>query len=128
MNLLSIEAMQAIVGTELARTIILSRLTREARRQHGLDGARALLQTLMPLFPESSGSVVGVVPNASFRLGRDEAYVWDAAGRLISAMCATMGEEYAFLILLGKMKATKQMIQGFIDSMQAAARYDISNW
>lgn len=126
MNLLSIEAIQAIVGTDMARSIILSRLAREARRHHGLDGGRALLQTLMPLLPESDPVDV-VVPDALFRLGHDEAYAWDAAGRLITAMRSAMGDEYAFLILLVKMNATQPMIQGFIDTMAIASHYDISN-
>lgn len=124
MSLLSIEAMQAIVGSDMARSIILSRLAREARRHHGVDGGRLLLQHLMPCLPESDPVDVDV-PDVSFRLGEAEILVWDAAGDLITTMCAAMGDECAFLVVLYKMKATKPMIQGFIDTMQAASHYDI---
>lgn len=124
MSHLSIEAMQEIVGSDMARSIILSRLTREARRHRGVDGGRSFLEHLMQFLPDSDPVDVDV-PDASFRLGKVEAYVWDAAGRLIAAMCSAMGDEYAFLIVLHKMRATRPMIQGFIDTMQTASHYDI---
>lgn len=124
MSLLSIEAMQAIVGNDMARSIILSRLTREARRRHGVDNGRSFLQHLMQFLPEGDSADV-YVPDGSFRMNDVEALLWDSAGRLITAMCSAMGDEYAFLIILYQMKATKPMIQGFVDTMRAASHLDI---
>lgn len=55
-----IHKMQSTVGVDMTRSIVLSSLTREARRHHGLDGAQRLLQGLILLCRQQPSSLAHV--------------------------------------------------------------------
>ena len=119
-----VRKMQQAVGAEMALSIVLSSLTREARRQHGLDGARTLLQGLVGSMPEGEQGEV-YVPSAAFQLGPRERAVWIAAGVMVRTLREEFDEVIACKMILVSVGATRPMVQGLLDTMAEAAQPDL---
>src|ERR1044072_7313395 len=119
-----ITMMQQTVGTEMAMSILLSRVSREARRLYGLDGAQHLFRHLAAVMPDGD-QAEAIVPNAAFQLGRRERTVWDVAGMMVQTVCAAFPAETAFHIILSSAHATKPMINAMIATMPQVSQYDV---
>jgi hypothetical protein len=130
-----VEYLRAILGNDMTFSIIMSRITREARRLYGIQGAQDLLRRHIAAMPQIVAVEV-VVPDAEFRIGPSETAASDLMRAVIDAMRQAFGDETAFSIILGHtIKAaqgvygvgtTQQMLRGLINTMPEAAEYDRS--
>jgi hypothetical protein len=118
------DIMEGMVGHEMMVSLVVSRIAREARRLHGVDGGRRILQRLLDGLPDGEQADV-FVPDAAFRMGSKESAVWSFAGAIIDALLGMIGEEPAYAIILTSTEVTKPVLHGFIESMAEAAQYDL---
>jgi len=126
------------VGDPTAFSIILSRLTREARRTYGTTEAQALFRRTLDgmEFDDTPGAGIHVtVPDAEFRMGDAERSVWDLTALVIQQCKRDLGAETAFTELFTRTaqlacpvfgpKDTKTMLSGLIDTMPEVAQFDM---
>jgi hypothetical protein len=118
-----LKKMQTTVGVDMTRSIVLSSVTREARRQYGLEGARSLVQGLIDTMADGDAADV-CVPSTAFQLGPRERAVWMSAGIMIRALQTQFDMATACKLVFESLHATKPMLQGLISTMAEVAQYD----
>ena len=94
-----VEYLRAVLGNDMTFSIIMSRITREARRLYGIQGAQDLLRRHIAAMPQIAVLEVEV-PDAEFRIGPSETAASDLIRAVIDAMRLAFGDETAFSIII----------------------------
>ena len=134
---LLIQAVRLQLGDDMAFSIILSRITREARRVYGLEGAQNMLrQHVKPTSAVKQDEVEVLVPDATVRVGPRTTAASEAIRSVIDGLRRRFSDQTAFAIMLSNTIAEAEevygeaslqmMIAGLIDTMPQAAQYDRS--
>jgi len=129
---------RSLVGDEVAFSVIVSRLTREARRVYGVDLAQSMLRSKLDRLTFADTPRQGVevmMPDRDYRMGPVQGAVWQTAGLVMQRFRREAGDDVAFAELFSWTAGlacqvfggsdAKALFCAMIDSMPEVAKNDL---
>jgi len=128
----------SMVGDEIAFSVIVSRLTHEARRVYGITLAQSMFRSKLDRIAFADTPRQGmevIVPDRNYRMGPVQGAVWQTAGLVIQRLCREVGNDVAFAELFSWTAGlacrvfggtdAKALFCAMIDSMPEVATNDL---